>query len=137
MRRANILIVDHDETFSRFATNVLTRAGHRFVSVDRAASALERVRAQSFDLVLAAHDLPDGDEASGGTDPLEADTDGDGLSDGDEVGADGTHQPESFTASPVCNSISSKARSNDAGVVPSFLGSGRSKRRVVAMPANQ
>jgi DNA-binding NtrC family response regulator len=61
MRRANILLVDHDETFVRFATAVLTRAGHRFVSVDRASSALDKVRAQSFDLVLVAYELPDGD----------------------------------------------------------------------------
>jgi DNA-binding NtrC family response regulator len=60
MRRANILVVDHDESFVRFCTNVLARAGHRFVSVDRAASALDKVREQSFDLVLAAHELQDG-----------------------------------------------------------------------------
>ncbi|HET6278040.1 MAG TPA: sigma-54 dependent transcriptional regulator [Candidatus Polarisedimenticolia bacterium] len=61
MRRANILVVDHDESFVRFTTSVLERAGHRFVSVDRAASALDKVREQSFDLVLAAHQLQDGD----------------------------------------------------------------------------
>ena len=61
MRRANILVVDHDEGFVRFASTVLLRAGHRLVSVDRAASALDTVRSQTFDLVLVAHDPPDSD----------------------------------------------------------------------------
>ena len=61
MRRANILVVDHDEEFVRFASAVLARGGHRFISVDRASSALDKVRVQSFDLVLVAHELPDGD----------------------------------------------------------------------------
>jgi two-component system response regulator HydG len=60
MRRASILIVDCDESFVRFADGVLSRAGHRLVSVDRTPAALEKVRAQSFDLVLVADDLPGG-----------------------------------------------------------------------------
>ena len=58
--KANILLVDADAESSRVQSGVLTRAGHRVVSVDRATLALERMRAHGFDLVIVAVELPDG-----------------------------------------------------------------------------
>ena len=59
-RSANILIVDADAEFVGPATTRLTREGHRVVAVDRGAAALERLRAQNFDLVLLELSLPEG-----------------------------------------------------------------------------
>jgi len=57
--KANILIVDADAESTRTQTGILTRGGHRTVSVDRGALALERLRAQGFDLAIVALELPD------------------------------------------------------------------------------
>ena len=57
--KANILIVDADADSVRNQTGILTRAGHRLVAVDGCAMALERLRAQGFDLAIVAMDLPD------------------------------------------------------------------------------
>jgi two-component system response regulator HydG len=65
--KANILLVDGDPEFVRWATGVLTRAGHRVVGAERAAVALERLRAQNIDLALVGLRLSDGD----GVDTLE------------------------------------------------------------------
>jgi len=64
--KANILIVDANSEAVRAESGALTRAGHRVVAVDRGAMALERLKAQSFDLVIVDHDLPD----MGGLDAL-------------------------------------------------------------------
>ena len=58
--KANVLLVDADAESARVQSGILTRAGHRVVSVDRAALALERMRAHNFDLVIVAVELPDG-----------------------------------------------------------------------------
>jgi two-component system, NtrC family, response regulator HydG len=60
-RSANILLAESDSEFGRWASGVLTRAGHRVVAVDRGASALERMRAQTFDLALIDIRLADMD----------------------------------------------------------------------------
>ena len=57
--KANILIVDADADSVRNQTGILTRGGHRLVAVDGCAMALERLRAQGFDLAIVAMDLPD------------------------------------------------------------------------------
>ena len=57
--KANILIVDADADSVRNQTGILTRGGHRLVAVDRCALALERLRAQGFDLAIVAMDIPD------------------------------------------------------------------------------
>jgi DNA-binding NtrC family response regulator len=66
-QKASILLVDGEPGFARWASGTLTRAGHRVVAADRAAGALERLRAQGFDLALIELGLPDG----GGIDLLE------------------------------------------------------------------
>ncbi len=60
-RKASIFIIDNDQEFVRFASTILTRDGHRMMTVDRGAGAAEKVRECKFDLVLIGHDLPDGD----------------------------------------------------------------------------
>jgi DNA-binding NtrC family response regulator len=57
--KANILLVDADAESVRTQSGILTRGGHRVVSVERGALALERLRAQSFDLAIIALELPD------------------------------------------------------------------------------
>ena len=57
--KANILIADADAESVRTQTGILTRGGHRVVAVDRGALALERLRAQGFDLAIVALELPD------------------------------------------------------------------------------
>jgi DNA-binding NtrC family response regulator len=57
--KANVLIVDANSEAVRAESGVLTRAGHRVVTVNNGAMALERLKAQSFDLVIVDHDLPD------------------------------------------------------------------------------
>jgi two-component system response regulator HydG len=59
-RKANILLADGDGEFARQASTLLARAGHRLVSTDRGVVALERLRAQPFDLALVNLSLPDG-----------------------------------------------------------------------------
>ncbi|OLC53814.1 MAG: hypothetical protein AUH92_05190 [Acidobacteria bacterium 13_1_40CM_4_69_4] len=54
-----MLLVDADAESARAQSGVLTRAGHRVVSVDRASLALDRMRAHSFDLAIVAMELPD------------------------------------------------------------------------------
>ncbi len=58
-RKAQILLAEDDAEFVRWATGVLTQAGHRLVAVERGAEALERVRTQPFDLAIVDLDLPD------------------------------------------------------------------------------
>ena len=58
-RKASILLAEADPEFSRWASAVLTRGGHRLVTADRGATALERLRAQGFDLALVDMRLPD------------------------------------------------------------------------------
>jgi DNA-binding NtrC family response regulator len=65
-RTANVLLVDHDADSIRAATEMLTRAGHRVVAVDRVGLGLERLKAQNFDLAIVEVQLPDG----GGVDLL-------------------------------------------------------------------
>ena len=60
-RKANIFVVDDDEEFVRRVSTILSRAGHRVVTVDRGASVPDRVRSESFDMVLVGHQLPDGE----------------------------------------------------------------------------
>jgi DNA-binding NtrC family response regulator len=60
-RSANILLAESDPEFGRWATGILSRAGHRVVAVDRGSSALERIRAQTFDLALIDVRLSDMD----------------------------------------------------------------------------
>ena len=57
--KANILLIDADAEAARAESGVLTRNGHRVVVVDRGALALERLKAQSFDLAIVDHELPD------------------------------------------------------------------------------
>jgi len=58
--KANVLLVDADAESARLQSGILTRAGHRVVSVDRASLALERMRAHTFDLAIVDAQLPDG-----------------------------------------------------------------------------
>jgi DNA-binding NtrC family response regulator len=58
---ANILLVDADPEAAREATGLLTRSGHRVVAVDRGTAALERLRAQTYDLAIVDLRLPDGE----------------------------------------------------------------------------
>ena len=58
-RKANLLLVENDSEFVRWATGVMSRAGHRLVTVDRGSQALERLRAQTFDMAIVALDLAD------------------------------------------------------------------------------
>ncbi|HEU4400700.1 MAG TPA: response regulator, partial [Candidatus Polarisedimenticolia bacterium] len=67
-RAANVLLAEADGEFVRLATGALSRAGHRLVAVDRGATALERLRAQAFDLAIIGLRLPD----TGGIELLEA-----------------------------------------------------------------
>ena len=64
---ANVLLVDTDAAFVRWASDLLSRAGHRFVCAESAAVAVERLRAQTFDLALVGLRLPD----MGGIEALE------------------------------------------------------------------
>ncbi|PYS95241.1 MAG: hypothetical protein DMF50_09790, partial [Acidobacteria bacterium] len=64
---ANVLLVDADAGFVRWAGDLLSRAGHRFVHAESAAVAVERLRAQTFDLALVGLRLPD----MGGIEALE------------------------------------------------------------------
>ncbi|HKB07501.1 MAG TPA: sigma-54 dependent transcriptional regulator [Candidatus Polarisedimenticolia bacterium] len=57
--KANVLLIDPNAEAARAESAVLTRAGHRVVTVDRGALAMERLKAQSFDLVIVDHELPD------------------------------------------------------------------------------
>jgi DNA-binding NtrC family response regulator len=57
--KANVLLIDTNAEAARAESGVLTRAGHRVVTVDRGVLALERLKAQSFDLAIVDHDLPD------------------------------------------------------------------------------
>ncbi len=61
IRKANILLADGDGEFARQASTLLARAGHRLVATDRGVIALERLRAQPFDLALVNLSLPDGE----------------------------------------------------------------------------
>jgi two-component system response regulator HydG len=59
-RKASLLVVDANADFVRFVEGVLSPAGHRMRSVDRASSAADHIRNQSLDLVLVDQSLPDG-----------------------------------------------------------------------------
>jgi two-component system response regulator HydG len=57
--KANILLIDANPETARAESTILTRAGHRVVIVDRGVLALERLKAQSFDLAIVDQRLPD------------------------------------------------------------------------------
>jgi DNA-binding NtrC family response regulator len=57
--KANVLLIDPNVEAARAESAVLTRSGHRVVTVDRGVLAMERLKAQSFDLVIVDHELPD------------------------------------------------------------------------------
>ena len=57
--KANVLLIDPNAEAARAESAVLTRAGHRVVTVDRGVLALERLKAQGFDLAIVDHELPD------------------------------------------------------------------------------
>jgi PAS domain S-box-containing protein len=56
-----LLIVEDDEVTAELERRVLTRAGHTLRIVQRAADAVEVLRASSFAVVLLDYNLPDGD----------------------------------------------------------------------------
>jgi two-component system, NtrC family, response regulator HydG len=65
--KANVLLVDSDAEFVRWATGLLARAGHRCVSVESGALAMDRLGAQNFDLAVVGLRLTD----TGGIEVLE------------------------------------------------------------------
>ncbi|HXH28987.1 MAG TPA: sigma-54 dependent transcriptional regulator [Candidatus Polarisedimenticolia bacterium] len=60
-QKANVLLVDQDPDSTRMAVEILGRAGHRVVAVDRASLGLERLRTQGYDLAIVGLRLPDGE----------------------------------------------------------------------------
>ena len=57
-RKANILLLDGDHAFARSIEEILQREGHHLTSVQTESDALERVRAQTFDLALVDLERP-------------------------------------------------------------------------------
>jgi two-component system cell cycle response regulator CpdR len=55
---AKILLAEDDESMRRFLSLALERAGHEVVAVGNGIEALEAVRGQSFDLLLADIVMP-------------------------------------------------------------------------------
>ena len=60
-RKANILYVNGESDLQEQITSMLSRAGHRALTVQRSAEALDRMRANNFDLVIIDLKLSDSD----------------------------------------------------------------------------
>jgi CheY-like chemotaxis protein len=54
----NILIVDNDEGLIHFLTRLFVKQGHEVASCTDGISALERIKAQPFDLILLDYKMP-------------------------------------------------------------------------------
>ncbi len=59
VRKARILVIDHDPAVRALITTRLLLAGHECVEVENAGEAEARLKSQSFSLVLSALHLPD------------------------------------------------------------------------------